>query len=463
MTADTSLRSHLRKSILKQSALGIVAMAVVLISVTYLLGRYKAASDLAETAAASTRAFRGRILDGESKAIESQLQEVLKIRPDERALILDQDKKPVYKGTNVEPVSLNCKQVSVPCLNGYGSNAEILMPIYFDESGKNLFGYLYLSKKIQPDWFFLFIVSIVFALGYFAVFFGVTRITKSTMEMLADGLEKWSNRLSRDPKDVKSLSETPFKELMPLKTAIEGLNRKIEEFESKAAEKAKLLVLRGIAHDLLEPVSQVQLYLATLQKKAASNPEFAPLIFDTVESIKKVSAIASQVKILKEIPSPNDSIDLVSEINEQIKELKNSYVIKEKRIELILESGSLSSVKARLSRPELTRILHNLVQNSAHASGMNARIEIAVMQDDGHAILSVKDHGHGIRKEIQEKVFQPDFTLKPGTGTGLGLTIVKHIAEMRKGHVLLNSVVGAGTLIQVKIPVFSDEGVTRGL
>jgi signal transduction histidine kinase len=463
MNSDTSLRSHLRKSILKQSAIGIVAMAVVLIAVTYFLGRYKAASDLQETAAASTKAFRGRILDGEISIIERQLREVLKIHDGERALILDRDKNPIYKGTEFESTPSHCKLIGIPCISVYGATAEILMPIYFDENNKNLFGYLYLSRTIHPDWFFLAMVFLVFATGYFAVFFGVTRVTKSTMELLADGLEKWSKRLSRDPKDVKSLSETPFKELMPLRTAIEGLNQKIEEFESKAAEKAKLLMLRGIAHDLLGPVSQVQLYLATLQKRGEAHPELESLILDTIDSIKNVALVASQVKILKEIPSPNDHVDLVTEVKDQIDELKNSDEIKGKQIELAFESGAFCSIDARLSRGELSRILQNLVQNSVHASSAKARIEVGVRQDSDYAILSVKDNGHGIPKEIQGKVFQPDFTLKPGTGTGLGLAIVKYIAEMRKGHVLLDSALGSGTLIQIKIPVFSKEGVANGL
>ena len=463
MKSNTSLRSHLRKSILRQSAIGIAAMAVVLIAVTYLLGRYKAASDLTETATASTKAFRGRILDGEVSIIEKQLREVLKIHDGERVIILDQDKNPIYKGGAIGSPPTACKMIGIPCMSAYGANAEILMPIYFDDSGKNIFGYLYLSRTVQPDWIFIAIVFLVFAAGYGVVFLGVTAATKSTMEMLADGLESWSKRLSRNPKDLKSLSETPFNELMPLKTAIEGLNKKIEEFESKAAEKAKLLVLRGIAHDLLGPVSQVQLYMATLQKRAQASPELAPLILDAIDSVKKVSAIASQVKILKEIPSPSDHIDLVAGVRDEIDELKASDEIREKQIDLAFDGGGLQSLNARLSRPELTRILQNLIQNSAHASSPKARIEIGVAQDSDHAVLSVRDYGHGIPKEVQEKVFQPDFTMKPGTGTGLGLAIVRHISELRKGHVLLDSHLGAGTFIQVKIPVFSNEGAYNGL
>lgn len=463
MKREISLRSHLRQSLLKQSTIGIVAMAAVLIAVTYFLGRYKAASDLKEMASASAKAFRGRILDGEISVIEKQLQEVLNLHNGEHVVILDQDRNPIYKRARLDLAAPSCKLIGTPCVSVYGANAEILMPIYFDDAGKNLFGYIYMFRFIRPDWIFLATVFFVFAAGYIAVFLGVTQVTKSTMEMLADGLEKWSKRLSRDPKDMKSLSETPFEELIPLKAAIEGLNQKIEEFESRAAERAKLLVLRGIAHDLIEPVSQVQFYLATLEKKAKSHPELAPIILETADSIKKVSLIASQIKILKEIPNSNDHIDLVAETRSAIDELKNSDGILEKKIDLTFESDDTFSVQAQISRAELSRIVQNLIQNSAHASSPKSQIKVGVKREAGNAVLFVKDSGHGIPKEIQGKVFQPEFSLKPGTGTGLGLAIVKHITESRKGHILLDSAPGKGTHVEVKIPLFHQEGVVNVL
>jgi signal transduction histidine kinase len=101
--------------------------------------------------------------------------------------------------------------------------------------------------------------------------------------------------------------------------------------------------------------------------------------------------------------------------------------------------------------------LQNLVHNSAHASAQNAQIEIGVRKEGNYAVLSVKDHGHGIPVELRGKVFQPNVTTKPGTGTGLGLAIVKHLTEARNGAVDLASS-DAGTLIQIKIPVFKNEG-----
>lgn len=429
-------------------------MMAVLFAVTYFLGRYKAGGDLAETASASAKAFRGSILDGGAKAVQSQLADVLKLHGEERAVILNAGKAPIYVDPAIRPGAINCPLVGVPCISSFSANAEILAPIYFDQEGKNLFGYLYLSREIHPDWIFLGLIAVVFILGYFSVFFGVTRITKSTMMTLASNMQAWSNRLSQNPKDAASLSETPFLELLPLKEAIEGLNYRIEGFESKAAEKAKLLILRGIGHDILGPVSQVQLYLATLKKMAESDPRYAPQIAKAMGSLKDVADVASQVKMLKATPNPQEHINLMAEVRLLVESLRESEAIRGKEIDLAFDMAA-PNLETNLSTPELKRILHNLVQNSAHASKAKSRIEVAVRRDGDSAVLSVKDQGHGIPASLQEKVFQPDFTLKPGTGTGLGLAIVKHLATERQGSVKLNSGI-AGTTVEVRIPIFSQ-------
>lgn len=77
-------------------------------------------------------------------------------------------------------------------------------------------------------------------------------------------------------------------------------------------------------------------------------------------------------------------------------------------------------------------------------------------------MISVKDQGHGIPIEIQSMVFQPEFTSKPGTGTGLGLSVVKHISESRGGSVQLQSST-LGTVVDVIFPVYLNEGVSHGV
>jgi len=432
-------------------------MAAISLTVTYFLGRYKMAVNLEETASASAKAFRNQILDGDTKTIEEQIRDVLKLRGDEDIHILGKDFSRIYAPTESSFVPPTCRLIGRSCFEWYASRAEILLPIYYDNEGGNIYGYLFLARKMQTDWAFSFIVFSIFTLGYLTLLFGVTRITNSATGILAKNLETWSQVIAENPKNTDALSESPFSELVAMKTAIEGLNYKIEEFESKAAEEAKLLILRGIAHDLLGPLFQTQLYLATLKKQTESDPNYSLLIAKAMDSVKDVSDVASQVKMLNESPDPKDHINLALEVRLEVEALKNSEVIRAKEIDLVLDDSVQRTIDASLSRPELKRILQNLIHNSVDASEARSRIEVGVFRDGDQAVVSVRDYGHGIPEHLQKKVFQPDFTLKPGTGTGLGLAILKYIASARRGAIELVST-SAGTLIEVKIPIFSGKG-----
>ncbi len=456
MNTPVSLRTYLRNNILKHALLGGAVMVIVLLAITYFLGRYKAASDLEGTGRAFAKAFRAQIVEGDVKAAELQIAEILKTNEVERVVILDKKMNPIYRSTDSALRSPSCKFIGIACMPTFGGEAEVLVPIYYNEESLLLFGYLYLKREMNLDWVFLGLVSTVFAIGYLTMLSGVTRMTASSMTVLAQNLENWARLLGKDPKNMDSLSGTPFQELVPLKTAIEGLNQRIGEYETTAAEEAKFLILRGIAHDLMGPVAQAQLYLATLKKKAESEPGYSTLISKAFDSVKAVADVASQVKMLKQSPDLSEYIDLAVETELELETIKRSDAIKAKRLQVTFKNVDGGSLDASLSRPELKRILQNLIHNSADASPAGARIEIQVGRSCKHAVLSVKDFGHGIPLHLQEKVFQPEFTLKPGSGTGLGLSIVRHIVEARKGSVELSSFEGS-TVVQVRLAIFRTE------
>ena len=68
--------------------------------------------------------------------------------------------------------------------------------------------------------------------------------------------------------------------------------------------------------------------------------------------------------------------------------------------------------------------------------------------------VSVSDTGVGMGTELLDKVFEPFFTTKPlGQGTGLGLSMVYGFAQQSGGHVAIDSIVGAGTTVSIRLPV----------
>ena len=110
---------------------------------------------------------------------------------------------------------------------------------------------------------------------------------------------------------------------------------------------------------------------------------------------------------------------------------------------------------------ELELALLNLALNAKDAMPSGGELEVAVGRevataagDPDHAVLSVRDQGHGIAPEHLARVFEPFFTTKPaGSGTGLGLSQVFGMCEQAGGSVRITSEPGRGTTVTLRFPV----------
>jgi signal transduction histidine kinase len=110
----------------------------------------------------------------------------------------------------------------------------------------------------------------------------------------------------------------------------------------------------------------------------------------------------------------------------------------------------------RFSRNDLQHIVLNLVNNSLEAmEERGRRIVIATREEDGGAVLSVKDDGPGIRPDLMEKVQEPFFSTKSG-GTGLGLAICRALAWQNGGRLEIGSRPGEGTHVTMEMRLASD-------
>lgn len=428
-------------------------MIAISLTVTFFLSRYKMSVDLQKSAIAAAEAFRSRILEGDIKAVENQIHDVLGLRNGEETFILNPEFQRIYRSPHRDSRSFSpCRPLGETCFSGYVGPGKIFLPIYFDEQKKNIFGFLYISKSLQFDWLYVALVFSIFAIGYVALLLGLANVTKGSLGKLAEDLENWAARLKENPKDKTPLSKAPFAELTPLKEAIEGLNSQIEQFESRAGHRAKTLLLRGIAHDILSPVAQVQYYLATLEKKFSDNTTSEDILVEMKTSLRKVATIATQVKCLNENAEPVPPINLSEVVQSEVDLLQKNEDLRTKAITLDFIENRAIPVFSSITKTEVARILQNLIQNAVDASTNGSKVNVSLSSRDGWSTLSVSDSGEGIPKNLHNKIFEPDFTSKPSTGTGLGLFVVKHICEQREGFIELESEPNKGTRISINIP-----------
>jgi signal transduction histidine kinase len=103
-------------------------------------------------------------------------------------------------------------------------------------------------------------------------------------------------------------------------------------------------------------------------------------------------------------------------------------------------------------RDELRRVFINIVRNSVQAMERGGTVTIDLGVEHQICRIRISDTGAGIPEDVQPKVFQPNFSTKTD-GMGLGLAIAQKVIEDLNGTVTLQSTVGVGTVVEMKIPL----------
>jgi two-component system sensor histidine kinase SenX3 len=109
----------------------------------------------------------------------------------------------------------------------------------------------------------------------------------------------------------------------------------------------------------------------------------------------------------------------------------------------------------------ITEAVENIVSNAIRFSTEKKEIIVSTFFNEDFACVSVKDYGIGLDQSDINKIFDPFFRSenarsKKIEGTGLGLTIVKHIVEEHKGKVLIDSLPGQGSVFTLCFPILPN-------
>lgn len=114
---------------------------------------------------------------------------------------------------------------------------------------------------------------------------------------------------------------------------------------------------------------------------------------------------------------------------------------------------------------EIQRVLLNLLTNARQAIGEGGTIRVRLSQDAANrqVLLTVRDNGCGIEAEHLPRIFEPFFSTKQGPdqsgkgGTGVGLSMCREVVERHSGKIRVESTVGKGTAITIRIPFAPQE------
>jgi signal transduction histidine kinase len=137
------------------------------------------------------------------------------------------------------------------------------------------------------------------------------------------------------------------------------------------------------------------------------------------------------------------------------------YPLEQKRFALRLEIEE-DMPPARVDRDAIEQAILNLLANAMKYSDESRDIELRLRSRDGEAVIEVSDRGVGIAPAEESRIFErfyrgsnPEIGRIPGTG--LGLTLVQHIAQAHEGRVEVKSTPGKGSTFSLIIPLNGAE------
>lgn len=275
--------------------------------------------------------------------------------------------------------------------------------------------------------------------------------TLKSIRAVSAVLAAWAKKISENPKDQSAYGRAPYTEIVPVGRALHGMKDYIDALETNAREQGALITLRGIGHDILNPVARMKRILGLLEVEKHSNPEN---LANLRANLKRLSNYAEQLKLIYkrqmgEVSDATPAADVAKEVRDLASELLTDPEAIEKRLKLQVEADE--SCVSRIPAPALSRIVENLCSNGIHASPEGATLSLKVEPKGDRVSILVRDEGSGIPNELQAKIFEPDFTTKGNKGTGLGLFVVKQICEQYGGRIAFSSNKG-GTSFTLDFP-----------
>jgi signal transduction histidine kinase len=221
------------------------------------------------------------------------------------------------------------------------------------------------------------------------------------------------------------------------------------EMESCVMERTVKEMALGIAHGIRNPL----FVIGGLSHRLAKNPDDPQATRDHAETIateaQHIEQLVERFETLAKRKAPllvQGDLNLLVRLSLDLlrPELKN------KKITLLtdLYDGALL---VRHDQQLLRVALSHLLRNAIEATPPGGTVLVRTARGKDSAVLMIKDTGRGMSPEMVDKIFIPYYTTKIG-GTGLGMVLVRQIVDDHRGEISLESRLGRGTTVTIKLP-----------
>ena len=234
--------------------------------------------------------------------------------------------------------------------------------------------------------------------------------------------------------------------------------------EREAAD-AKLAFFTDLSHDLRTPLTLIADPVERMLASGGTTPEQRRMLGIVKRNAAMLLKLVGEILDLRKIQDGKMKLrltefDLGASVRRWTGDFESLAATLDVKINLDVADGL--TVVADYDKVE--RICYNLVSNALKYNHRGGTVTVKVARSDAGVVVSVADTGIGISKDSMGKIFDKFYRVgSSGSGTGVGLAVVKAFAELHGGRVSVSSVRGEGSEFTVELPLRADGGASATL
>lgn len=229
------------------------------------------------------------------------------------------------------------------------------------------------------------------------------------------------------------------------------LNRQREQMEQAARLAALGELIGGVAHELNNPLTAIVGFAELMALSSHAEPLREDIAVVQKEAARARDVVRDLLFIARPV-TPTRALVTLRDVLAHIDRIRRSAWVQQ-GITAEVECDGLTHM-VHANEQQLTQVLLNLVTNAeaALAGRPGAQLTLSARDAGDQIEVTVRDNGRGMDEAMQERVFEPFFTSRPGVGTGLGLPLSLSIVTAHDGQLNVESTPDVGTTFRVVLP-----------
>lgn len=210
------------------------------------------------------------------------------------------------------------------------------------------------------------------------------------------------------------------------------------------------------SHELRTPTAIILAECDRAMRKAEDTEDYKETIEHISEQGERISGLIDELLGITRLQQGTERYPLSEGDLSEFVGLSTEEFVPDDDRGIRMETDIESGIRCRYNASLISRVIYNLLQNAYRYGKDGGYVRLSLRKEDSSAVLRVKDNGRGIASDDLDKIWQrfwqADSSRGQG-GSGLGLAMVKEIAELHGGSVAVRSTEGAGSEFMFSLPL----------